>query len=26
LLDNSHLTIEEQKQWLQEQFEKVING
>ena len=26
LLDNSHLTIEEQKQWLQEQFEKAING
>lgn len=26
LLDNSHLTIEEQKQWLQEQFQKAING
>ena len=26
LLDNSQLTIEEQKQWLQEQFEKAING
>ena len=26
LLDNSNLTIEEQKQWLQEQFEKAING
>ena len=26
LLDNSHLTIDEQKQWLQEQFEKAING
>ena len=25
-LDNSHLTIEEQKQWLQEQFQKEING
>ena len=25
-LDNSHLTIEEQKQWLQEQFQKAING
>lgn len=26
LLDNSHLTIEEQKQWLQEQYQKAING
>jgi cytidylate kinase len=26
LLDNSNLTIEEQKQWLQKQFEKAING
>lgn len=26
LLDNSHLTIEEQKQWLTEQFQKVVNG
>ena len=25
-LDNSHLTIEQQKQWLQEQFQKAING
>lgn len=25
LLDNSHLTIEEQKQWLQEQFQKAIH-
>ena len=24
-LDNSHMTIEEQKQWLQEQFQKAIN-
>lgn len=26
LLDNSNLTIEQQKQWLQEQFQKAING
>lgn len=26
LLDNSQLTIEEQKQWLTEQFQKAING
>lgn len=26
LLDNSHLTIEEQKQWLEEQFQRVIHG
>lgn len=26
LLDNSHLTIEEQKQWLAEQFKRVIYG
>lgn len=26
LLDNSHLTIEEQKQWLAEQYERVIHG
>ena len=26
LLDNSHLTIEEQKLWLQEQYQKAING
>lgn len=26
LLDNSQLTIEEQKQWLQEQFNKAVNG
>jgi cytidylate kinase len=25
-LDNSHLTIEQQKEWLQEQFQKAING
>lgn len=25
LLDNSHLTIDEQKQWLQEQFQKAIH-
>ena len=26
LLDNSHLTIEEQKQWLAEQFQRVTHG
>ena len=26
LLDNSNLTIEEQKQWLAEQFQKAVNG
>lgn len=26
LLDNSHLTIEEQKQWLAEQFQRIIHG
>lgn len=26
LLDNSHLTIEEQKQWLAEQYQRVVNG
>jgi cytidylate kinase len=26
LLDNSHLTIAEQKQWLAQKFQKVING
>lgn len=26
LLDNSHLTIEEQKQWLAEQYQRVIHG
>lgn len=26
LLDNSHLTIEEQKQWLAEEFKKAIHG
>ena len=26
LLDNSQLTIEEQKLWLQEQYQKAING
>ncbi len=26
LLDNSHLTVEEQKQWLLEQYNKVINS
>ena len=26
LLDNSHLTIEEQKQWLAEEFKKAVNG
>ena len=26
LLDNSNLTIEEQKQWLKERFEKAVNG
>ena len=26
LLDNSNLTIEEQKQWLAAEFEKAING
>ena len=26
LLDNSHLTIEEQKQWLAKEFKKAING
>ena len=26
LLDNSHLTIEEQKQWLSEQYQRVVNG
>ena len=25
-LDNSHLSIEQQKEWLQEQFQKAING
>ena len=26
LLDNSHMTIAEQKQWLAEQFQKATNG
>lgn len=26
LLDNSHMTIAEQKAWLEEQFKKVVNG
>ena len=26
LLDNSNLTIEEQKQWLAAEFQKAING
>ena len=26
LLDNSHMTIEEQKQWLAEQFQRAIHG
>lgn len=26
LLDNSHLTIEEQKQWLSEQYQRIVNG